>query len=68
MSDIKVGDLVVLSRARPCGCNAALGKVFKVRDIWHGIKNIRCRVCGVPVIGTSFAWVDGEDASCELWT
>ena len=35
---IEVGDLVIVVKAAPCGCENALGKIFKVDEIrnWHG--------------------------------
>ena len=43
MSDIKVGDLVVVVKPRGCGCTINLGRVFRVLNF--GIWNARCSAC-----------------------
>jgi hypothetical protein len=64
---IQVGDLVVIAKPRRCGCNEVLGHIFTLTNIWHDIQNMRCPTCGSPVDGTSYAWLDGMNKSCELW-
>jgi hypothetical protein len=68
MSEIKVGDLVMIAKARVCGCNECLGAIFKVRDIWNSVSGIHCPTCKTPVSETTFAWTDETDPRCcEMW-
>lgn len=42
---IKVGDLVQIVRAKPCGCRNGLGAIFVVSSITTGADGHVCRVC-----------------------
>jgi hypothetical protein len=50
VSDIKVGDLVMVVRgARCCGGSDALGLIFKVDSIFHyDATDSKCRHCHAP--------------------
>lgn len=64
MSNIKPGDLVVITRhASCCKTNACLGRIFTVRAVGRFSGN--CHVCGTyhDVVAAKFEEVNG---ACEL--
>jgi hypothetical protein len=45
MSNIKVGDSVMVVKPKPCGCTTAMGAVFKVSGFGRS-GNFICMECG----------------------
>jgi hypothetical protein len=43
---IKVGDLVVVVRANPCGCEDRIGLTFLVNDVFKTGRQAHCLTCG----------------------
>ena len=43
---IKVGDLVMVIKATPCGCAQAIGMIYRVAKVRLCAAGIRCVFCG----------------------
>ena len=67
MSEIKVGDLVVVMRPKRCGCNNSIGRIWVVKDLNSDERSGRCTECGVvtypPVTPTAHI----SNGYAELW-
>jgi hypothetical protein len=68
MSDIKVGDLVVVVRPRRCGCAHSIGWVFKVASVAPSPRGGYCAMCGKDTFepGTLRAYNEAADGYSEL--
>lgn len=52
MEQIKVGDLVVVYKPKPCGCVGVLGSIFTVKEV--GVADTSyCLECKKPLSSTS---------------
>ena len=68
MSDIKVGDLVVVIKSNGCSCAApskTIGLIFRVNEIRLS-HNARCGACKIPMEDTICAFGDLDDGAFDM--